>query len=31
MRPDFQGVRTNWNRGFMTFGQVRHARIVMPV
>jgi hypothetical protein len=31
MKPDFQGVRTNWNQGFMTFRQVRHTRIVVPV
>jgi hypothetical protein len=29
MKPDFQGVRTHWNQGFMTFRKARRTRIVM--
>jgi hypothetical protein len=29
MKPDFQGVTTHWNRGFMAFRQVWPTRIVM--
>jgi hypothetical protein len=29
MKPDFQGVTTRWNRGFMAFRQVWRTRIVM--
>jgi hypothetical protein len=29
MKPDFQGVRTHWNQGFMTFPKARRTRIVM--
>jgi hypothetical protein len=29
MKPDFQGVRTRWIRGFMAFRQVRRIWIVM--
>jgi len=29
MKPDFQGVRTPWNQGFMTFRKARRTRIVM--
>ena len=29
MKPDFHGVTTRWNRGFMAFRQVWPTRIVM--
>jgi hypothetical protein len=29
MKPDFQGVTTRWNQGFMTFREARRTRIVM--
>jgi len=29
MKPDFQGVRTYWNQGFMTFRKPRRTRIAM--
>jgi hypothetical protein len=29
MKPDFQGVRTHWNQGFMAFRKARRTRIVM--
>jgi hypothetical protein len=29
MKPDFQGVATHWNRGFIAFRQVWRTRIVM--
>jgi hypothetical protein len=29
MKPDFHGVRTPWNPGFMAFRQARRRRIVM--
>jgi hypothetical protein len=29
MKPDFQGVRTHWNQGFMAFRKARRMRIVM--
>ena len=25
LKPDFQGVRTHWNRGFMAFRKFRHT------
>jgi hypothetical protein len=28
-RPYFQGVRTHWNHGFMTFRKAQRTRIVM--
>jgi hypothetical protein len=31
MKPDFQGVRTHWNQGFMTFRNDRRTLIVMPM
>jgi hypothetical protein len=31
MKPDFQGVRTHWNQGFMTFRKARRTQIVMPM
>jgi hypothetical protein len=29
MKPDFQGVSTHWNQGFMAFRKARRTRIVM--
>ena len=29
MKPDFQGVRTHWNQGFMTFRKARRTPIVV--
>jgi hypothetical protein len=29
LEPDFQCVRTHWNRGFMAFQLVRRTRTVM--
>ena len=29
MKPDFQGVRTHSNQGFLTFRKARRPRIVM--
>jgi len=29
VNPDIQCVRTHWNRGFITFRRVRHARTVV--
>jgi hypothetical protein len=31
MKPGFQGVRRQWNRGFMAFRQGWRARIAMPM
>ena len=28
LKPDIHGVRTHWNRGFMTFQLVRRTRTV---
>jgi hypothetical protein len=29
LKPDIQGVRTHWNRGFMAFQLARRTRIVV--
>ena len=29
MKPDFQGVRTHWNQGFMAFRKAQRTPIVM--